>query len=54
MKKSQEYATAVALRELDYRIPTTLLGVAVRQFWFENTDKELATALVDAARAELR
>ena len=29
MKKSQEYATAVALRELDYRIPTTLLGVAV-------------------------
>ena len=29
MKKSQEYATAVALRELDYRIPTKLLGVAV-------------------------
>jgi PDZ domain-containing protein len=29
MRKSQEYATAVALRELDYQIPTTLLGVAV-------------------------
>jgi PDZ domain-containing protein len=29
MKKSQEYATAVALRELEYRIPTKLLGVAV-------------------------
>jgi PDZ domain-containing protein len=29
MKKSQEYATAVALRELDYQIPTRLLGVAV-------------------------
>jgi Lon-like protease len=29
MQRSQEYATAVALRELDYRIPTRRLGVAV-------------------------
>ena len=29
MRRSQEYATAVALRALDYRIPTKRLGVAV-------------------------
>ena len=29
MQRSQEYATAVALRELDYRVRTRLLGVAV-------------------------
>ena len=29
MKRSQEYATAVALRALDYRVPTRRLGVAI-------------------------
>jgi Lon-like protease len=29
MRRSQEYATAVALRALDYRVPTRRLGVAV-------------------------
>ncbi|HEU4943257.1 MAG TPA: S16 family serine protease [Gaiellaceae bacterium] len=29
MQRSQEYATAVALRALDYRVPTRRLGVAV-------------------------
>jgi hypothetical protein len=34
-------------------LAATLLSVAVRQFWFENTDKELAAAMIQAGRSGL-
>jgi hypothetical protein len=35
-------------------VAATLLSVALRQFWFDNTDKELAAALMEAGEAALR
>jgi hypothetical protein len=38
----------------EQEVLATLVGSAIRQFWFDNTDKELAAALVEAGSAKLR
>jgi hypothetical protein len=43
-------ADAAASKE---EMAATLLSAAIRQFWFDNTDKELATAFVEAGIAAL-
>lgn len=52
IRACREWAEAAAASPAE--VDATLLSVALRQFWFENTDKELAAALMEAGETRLR
>jgi hypothetical protein len=52
IRACRDWAEDAAASPLE--VSATLVGCSIRQFWFDNTDKQLAAALVEAGAEDLR